>query len=248
VKIARALAFAVLVAPSARVDAADHAVSSEADLRTAIATAVDGDTITFNADVTLTQDLPAVQTNVTIFGANRVLDGSGSYRGFFVVKFTGLVTPAAVTVAIQDLTIQNARARGGAGRDNAGGGAGLGGALFVANLATVSASNLQLTNDSVIGGLGGVDGIYGGGGGGGLGGFAGGGTGGGGGGVGAGASGGDGGFGGSGAQGILGAAAGGSGSGSGPGRAVSAQAVAAAPAISTRAAVAGVSPAATARA
>ena len=179
-----------------RLDAADHPVNSESDLRTAITSAVDGDTITFNVDVTLTEDLPAIQTNVTIVGNNRILDGAGTFRGFFVGKFAAVVpVHLPVTVTIQDLTDPERPGRGGAGQDNAGGGAGLGGALFVANLATVTASNLQFDTNSARGGLGGVDGIFGGGGGGGLGGFGGANTGGGGGGVGAGASGGNGGVG-----------------------------------------------------
>jgi uncharacterized repeat protein (TIGR01451 family) len=217
--LAPAVTVAVVLALSVFAEAVDHAVNSESDLRTAITSAVDGDTITFNVNVTLTQDLPAIGTNVTVLGNDRILDGAGTFRGLFVAKFTGVLgTPAAVTVTIQDLTIQNARARGGAGQDNGGGGAGLGGALFVANLATVTASNLQLGTNTALGGRGGVDGIFGGGGGGGLGGFAGANGGGGGGGVGAGASGGNGGVSDNGSEGIiLGLASGGKGAGAGGG-------------------------------
>lgn len=159
------LALAVLFGLSVRADAADHPVNSESDLRAAIATAVDGDTITFNVDVTLTQDLPAIQTNVKTFGSNRILDGAGSYRGFFVARFaSGLNAPVAVT--IQDLTIRNARAGGGAGQDNAGGGgavslgfpgggggAGLGGALFVQEGGNLSLSGpLTINGNTVTGG------------------------------------------------------------------------------------------------
>ena len=62
------LAFAAALALPVPADAADHPVNSESDLRTAIATATDGDTITFHVDLTLTQDLPAIQTNVTLLG------------------------------------------------------------------------------------------------------------------------------------------------------------------------------------
>jgi uncharacterized repeat protein (TIGR01451 family) len=212
--VARVLAFAVVFGLSVRADATNYPVNSEADLRTAIASVVDGDTITFNVDIALTQDLPAVQKNVTIFGNNRILDGASKYRGFFVVRFaSGLNAPVAVT--IQDLAIQHARARGGAGRNGGGGGAGLGGALFVANLGTVTLRNVQLDTNSARGGLGGVDGLFGGGGGGGLGGFGGDNTGAGGGGAGAGASGGNGGVAENGSAGImLGLASGGNGAGS----------------------------------
>ncbi|HSC12596.1 MAG TPA: hypothetical protein VLC97_16605 [Rhodanobacteraceae bacterium] len=204
---------AVLFGFSVSADAGDHAVSSEADLRTAIASAVDGDTITFNADVTLTQDLPAIQTNVAILGNNKVLDGANTYRGFFVIRFNGSLN-APVALTIQDLTIHNAKARGGAGREGGGGGAGLGGALFVANAATATLSNVHLDSNNATGGVGGNSGIFGGGGGGGLGGIGGFNTGGGGGGVGIGATGGNGGIDGNGSAGImLGLAPGGDGGG-----------------------------------
>src|SRR5262249_18919366 len=46
-------------------------ISSESDLRTALTNAQNGDTISFDADVTLTAgDLPALQKNVTILGNN----------------------------------------------------------------------------------------------------------------------------------------------------------------------------------
>ena len=72
----RMLAVAMVFGLSVRADAADHPVNSESDLRNAITSAVDGDTITFNVDVTLTQDLPAIETNVTILGNNKILDGA----------------------------------------------------------------------------------------------------------------------------------------------------------------------------
>ena len=200
--VSRTFALMLVLGLSVPADAVDHPVNSESDLRTAIISAADGDTITFNVDVTLTQDLPAIQTNVTILGNSKVLDGAGTYRGFFVVRFIRDLN-APVNVTHQDLTIRNARARGGAGRDGGGGGAGLGGALFVANRGTVTLRNVQLATNSATGGLGGVDGLFGGGGGGGLGGFGGGNAGGGGGGVGAGATGGNGGVGGNGIAGIM---------------------------------------------
>ena len=85
------LAFVVVFGLSVPAHAIDHPVNSESDLRTAITSAADGDTITFNVDVTLTDDLPAIETNVTILGNNKVLDGGGTYRGFFVVKFAGVL-------------------------------------------------------------------------------------------------------------------------------------------------------------
>ena len=60
-------------------------------------------------------------SNVTINGNNTILDGGGTQRGLFV--FSGNVT-------IDNLTIQNAKARGGSGGAGlfaGGGGAGFGG-------------------------------------------------------------------------------------------------------------------------
>ena len=134
---------------------------------------MDGDTITFNVDVTLTDDLPAIQTNVTILGNNKILDGGGTKLGVLRREVHRHSRHAGGRHRGHQDPDSEPRARGGAWTDNAGGGAGLGGALFVANLATVTVSNLQLDTNSARGGLGGVDGIFGGGGGGGLGGFGG---------------------------------------------------------------------------
>src|SRR5689334_5747296 len=57
--------------------------------------AQDGDTITFTQSITLTQDLPAVQNDVTIRGQGHQLDGNHQFRGFFV----GAWTPGTSTQA-----------------------------------------------------------------------------------------------------------------------------------------------------
>src|SRR6266446_207854 len=76
--------------------------------------------------------------------AAALLAAGPAYATDFVVG-TDAQLRSAVTVAIQDLVIANATARGGGlggfGGSGGGGGAGLGGAIFVANLANVSASN-----------------------------------------------------------------------------------------------------------
>jgi hypothetical protein len=136
-------------------------------LRYALNNVVTGDTITIQSElgtITLTADLPAVQAGITIEGNNNTLDGAGTYRGFLVADFNGGSTLTPVTVAIQDLTIENAVATGGTGPDGAGGGAGLGGAIFVADLATVTLSNVSLVNEGATGGSS-VSGIFGSGGG-----------------------------------------------------------------------------------
>ena len=53
--------------------ATTYSVTSASQLSTAITSAASGDTIKFGSDVTLSGDLPAVQTSVTIDGSN----GSG---------------------------------------------------------------------------------------------------------------------------------------------------------------------------
>ena len=53
---------------------------------------------------------------VTIAGNNFTLSGNDQFRGLFVGAWTpGTATQVSVTVTIQDLTIQNAKAAGGAG-------------------------------------------------------------------------------------------------------------------------------------
>ena len=130
-------------------------VSNDAQLRQAILDAADGDTIRFDADITLAADLPAVQTDVTIDGDGHRLDGDGQFRGFFIGAWQpGTATPIAVAVTINDLSITDAVAGGGAGGGGGGGGAGLGGAIFVADLGTLTVSNVYLHANSAAGGAG----------------------------------------------------------------------------------------------
>ena len=106
--------------------------------------------------ITLTSgDLPIIQNNATIVGNNNTLSGGGTFRGLFVGAFSGS-TQVPVTVAVQDLTIANTRALGGTGGQRGGGGTGLGGAIFVANQATLTVSNVNLTGNSAVGGNGGI--------------------------------------------------------------------------------------------
>jgi hypothetical protein len=159
------LAVAAALLAAAPAFAADFPVANEAALRAALHPATgaqDDDTITFTAaTITLLADLPAVQRNVTIRGQGNTLDGAGQFRGFFVGKFSGS-TQVAVTVTIQDLTIQNAKAAGGNGGANplnqgggGGGGAGLGAAVFVADLANVTLTDVVLSTNDARGGTGG---------------------------------------------------------------------------------------------
>ncbi|MDH2381721.1 autotransporter outer membrane beta-barrel domain-containing protein [Bradyrhizobium sp. CER78] len=124
--------------------------------------------ITQNITLTSGTTLPIINSSstVTINGGNFTLDGGGVQRGLFV--YSG-------TVAVNNLTIQNAVAKGGNGGSGldggGGGGMGAGGALFVASGANVTVSNVSLASNRAIGGNGGNYGAgVGGGGGGGLGG------------------------------------------------------------------------------
>ncbi len=152
-------------------------VASEADLNAALLAIDTGGTwsapntaynIVLTAGFSLTTDLYAVNLaagdTLTIDGMGNTLDGAGKYRGFF--DYAGGLT-------LQNMTIQNAVASGGAGGSGAlpgGGGAGLGGGLFVASGGAATLANVTFLNDSAAGGAAGAASGTGVGGGGGLGG------------------------------------------------------------------------------
>ncbi|XUM20589.1 Ig-like domain-containing protein [Bradyrhizobium oligotrophicum S58] len=160
-------------------------ITSAADLAKAIAaidvsgaSAHNGAHYTFDivGDLQLSDQLPAFNlppgASLTIAGHGHVLDAQG-LPGLFVY---------AGSVEIDDLGIINAVAKGGDSNFGGGGGAGLGGGLFIASAGTVTLSNVNFANDKAVGGnSGGTFGymgsaLYGGGGGlGGAGGFQGGG-------------------------------------------------------------------------
>jgi hypothetical protein len=140
------------------------------DLRAAMCAANPGDAIFFvcgnPCTVKLGAPLPPIEQNLTIDGGSygqAIVDGSGSYRVFFVDS--GIV-------ALKNLEIQSAYAAGGNGgtaRGGGGGGAGLGAGLFVNSAtAVVSVTNTYFVSCGAQGGLGGYSGnsIAGGGGGG----------------------------------------------------------------------------------
>ena len=174
-------------------------------------------TITLTSSFTLASDLDAINLasgdTLTINGAGYTIDGAGSYRGFF--DYAGALT-------LENLTIQNAVASGGAGGSGAlsgGGGAGLGGGLFVASQGAATLDNVTFINDQAVGGAAGATSGTGLGGGGGLGGAGGAGSGnyaGGGGGIGVGATGGSGESHAGGTGIVIGAASGMSGTGTSP--------------------------------
>jgi autotransporter-associated beta strand protein len=149
-------------------------VGSASDLVAAITT-VDSNpstsyVINVNGTIALSAatELPAINTASSVVingGSGATLNGQDVTRGLFV--YAGNVT-------VQNLTIANAVAvggAGGAGQASGGGGAGIGGGLFIASGATVTLSGVHFTNNSGVGGAGGaVNLAFGGGGGGGLGG------------------------------------------------------------------------------
>lgn len=166
-RVALALFFAMGTSSlSPQAHAANFNVGTDAQLRSAITAAANGDTITFTANITLTSPLPTLQRSIQINGANFSLSGNNNTRGLHV---------QSGTVDIVDLKIVDGRVDGGTGGNagigggGGGGGAGLGGAIFVASGATVSATNVTLNGNTARGGDGGLRnaGTLGGGGGGG---------------------------------------------------------------------------------
>ena len=138
-------------------------VSSEQQLDNAISaldkvTAPGAYTITFSGAIVESADPLALNlasgVDVTIEGSGYALSGANAHRGLFVY---------AGSVAIDNLTIEDALAQGGAGgsdRWGGGGGAGLGGGLFVGSnvsgdAGAVSLDNVTFQNDSAAGGVGG---------------------------------------------------------------------------------------------
>jgi hypothetical protein len=144
--------------------------TSLVDLKTAIETANtnDGnDTITLTGDIILANHLPLIRSNIDFIGNGYTLNGDNKYRVFFILS--GHVT-------MENFTIANGLAQGGHGVDNAGGGAGMAGAIFVNKGSNVILNNVHFLNNKAQGGDGGIfeNGLSGGGGGlGGNGGFTG---------------------------------------------------------------------------
>ena len=147
---------------------ADTLAGAGTSLRDAItyANAHPGTAVTFsntiaNQTITLTSQLPVVLGNNTTIdgGANNItLSGANTYRGFFIGD-AGQTANGATHATIENLTITQTKAVGGAGGNlgygGGGGGAGMGGAVFVSSTATVTVANLALTSNQAVGGAGG---------------------------------------------------------------------------------------------
>jgi hypothetical protein len=115
-------------------------------------------TIALGADIdlgTLPNDLEAIdllssKSSITIVGNGYTITGDGTHRGFF--DYQGSLT-------LEDLTIADTAAIGGAGGSGSspgGGGAGLGGGLFVASGGSATLQNVVFSDDRATGGAGGV--------------------------------------------------------------------------------------------
>jgi len=122
------------------------------------------DATSVTGTITLASALPVVTAQgMTIIGpgpSNLTIDGAGHYQAFFI----GVSVDAAQgyvyettnsQISISGLTVAHALAQGGNAGVNAGGGAGLGGALFV-NAGNVVISNMVFTANSAVGGAGGA--------------------------------------------------------------------------------------------
>lgn len=130
--------------------AADYTAASFAELVTAIDTAnsvAGADTISIDADIVLTGNLPLIKSDITFEGNNHFVSGNNNFRVFFVGGGVALTAP---TVTFRDMTIQNGKAQGGSGN---GGGAGLGGGMFIYD-GNVTLENITFANNNATGGSG----------------------------------------------------------------------------------------------
>lgn len=151
------LVFGLALVPSTAFAQTTHLVTTEAQLRTAIAAGAVGDTIRLQNSIVLTADLPTIARTLSFDGGGFTLSGADQFRGLALVQ-TGGGTAPPVNVDIRDLTIAHTVASGGAGGGGiagGGGGAGVGGAIFVGSFANVTLSNVAVISSSAAGGDGG---------------------------------------------------------------------------------------------
>lgn len=124
-----------------------------------------GGTIRLGSNITLAGNLAAIDLSrgsITVDGGGFTLSGANQFQG---LTFTNSAGNFANTAAIQNLTIVNALAAGGAGANGTGGGsggggggAGAGGALYVGSAVTLTVNNINLIGSSAVGGAGGISG------------------------------------------------------------------------------------------
>jgi len=130
--IAAALAVPPAVASMISVDGvtctlADAIASANADGSVGSCTPGNGaDTIILSVDVALAGELPRIVSDIAFDGALHAIDGGGARRLIFVGDDNH-----APQVSFSNLTLEGGVASGGYGTVGGGGGAGLGGAVFV---------------------------------------------------------------------------------------------------------------------
>ncbi len=128
-------------------------ISSFAALKNAIISAngtPEDDIFTFNNDITLSEELPQINSNIDFVGNSRTLSGNNAFRVLYV---------NSGTVRFSDLTIANGRSSGAAGINNnttggTNGGSGQGGGLYI-NGGSVTTINVTFKSNQAIGGNGG---------------------------------------------------------------------------------------------
>lgn len=134
-----------------------YTATTETQLQNALTSAESGDIIRLQANITLTSDLPAIRTDLTLEGGGFTLSGADQFRGLVITQpseFNG-----ALVVAIENLTIADTVATGGAGGsggDAGGGGAGLGGALHIGDDVFVTVTDVTISSSAAVGGAGGT--------------------------------------------------------------------------------------------
>jgi hypothetical protein len=111
------------------------------------------DTITLQTNVTVTGVMKTlVNSNIDFIGNSFNVNGSNQFRPFFV---------KSGTVGFSNMTVINSKAQGGRSR-RGGGGAGMGGGLFIYD-GSVTLNSVTFSNNSAVGGNGGETAFLGGG-------------------------------------------------------------------------------------
>jgi ribosomal 50S subunit-recycling heat shock protein len=109
-------------------------------------------TVAAGTSLTETADLQRISLNgsdsLVIDGQGSTLDGDGQHDGFFVTSGN---------VEFKNFTIEDTLVQGGLGGSNSGGGAGLGGGLFVSTQASVTLSDVYFSGNQAVGGRGNSD-------------------------------------------------------------------------------------------
>ncbi|MEG3882468.1 DUF4347 domain-containing protein, partial [Microcoleus sp. herbarium7] len=102
------------------------------------------DTITLNTNVTVTAVMKnLINSDISFIGNNNSVSGNNQFRPFFV---------KSGTVNFSNMTVTNSKAQGGSS-DRGGGGAGMGGGLFIYG-GSVTVNNVTFSNNRAIGGNG----------------------------------------------------------------------------------------------